>query len=162
MSQIKVELIVPFIKATHTVFKSMLGTEVRRKDVYIKKGYRMFGEVSGIIGLSGDTTGTCAISLPGPLAIRLVEKLMGEEIEHNFNNVVVRDGVGEFVNMIAGRAKSTLANSQYHFDITLPTLISGKDHEIFHRQGTDCVVVLFETADNTAFTLDLCVGDAKQ
>ncbi len=156
--QVKVELIVPFIKAAHSVFESMINMEIRRKEVFVKKGYLMSGEISGIIGLSGDTTGTCAISLPAELAIECVERLLGERPKKGIDDPDVRDCVGELINMITGHAKTTLANMKHNFNITLPTLISGIGHEIFHRGNTHCVVIVFETPEKQEFTVDVCVA----
>jgi CheY-specific phosphatase CheX len=35
------------------------------------------------------------------------------------------DGVGELVNMIAGTAKTTLGNGDYHFDLSIPAVLEG-------------------------------------
>lgn len=162
MGEINIELIVPFIKSTMKVFQAMFGIAIERKKAYVKDGYAMYGDISGIIGLSGDTTGTCAVSLPENLAERVVSAMLGEPVTGGARNPDVRDGIGEVINMVAGGAKTLLSDSQYHFDITLPTLISGRGHEIFHRDGTYCVVVLFEADDGTPFTLDVAVSDSKR
>lgn len=159
MSAIKVEFIVPFIKATYKIFESMVGMKVQRKEVYLKRGYLMFGEISGIIGLSGKMTGTCAISFPAPLAIQVIEQLLGEKVENGIHDIVTHDGVGEIINMISGQAKATLSETPFRFDITLPTIISGRGHEVFNKKGTQCVVILFETEDQQRFTLEVCTPE---
>ena len=68
----------------------------------------------------------------------------------------IRDGVGKMINMISGRAKAILSTTEYKFDITLPTIISGGGHELFQRVNSVCVVVLFETANHEEFALDVC------
>ncbi|MBI2425062.1 MAG: chemotaxis protein CheX [Candidatus Hydrogenedentes bacterium] len=157
MSEIKIELIAPFMDATKETLKTMANKTIRRKEVYLKKGYAMYGEVSGMIGLSGVTTGTCAISMPANLARHLVAEMLmipnPDLVEAND----VRDGVGEFMNMIAGGAKTRLSSTRYKFDITLPTIISGGPHEMFHRTGTHCVVIVFAVDDLHAFALDVAV-----
>ncbi len=158
MPDLKVELISPFVEATRDVYKSFIGMPVHRRDLYLKKGYRMYGEVSAIIGLSGVVTGTCAISLSPGAAVRTVEKMLGEPIPQGVDCVEVRDGIGETVNMIAGMAKGTLSSTRYKFDITLPTIISGESHEFFQRLGTHCVVILFETEEHDLFTLEVSVA----
>lgn len=158
MAGLKVELIMPFVTGTKEVFETMVGLKIRRKDLYLKNGYMMYGDISGIIGLSGSTAGTCAISLPGKVAIGAIERLLGESFGEDVERVEIRDGVGELVNMIAGRAKTILSSTPYHFDITLPTIISGKKHEFFQRKGTYCVVIVFETEEGGIFTLDVAVA----
>jgi chemotaxis protein CheX len=156
--QLKVELISPFVEGAKETFNIMANTKIRRKDLYIKTGFQMFGDVSGVIGLSGTTAGTCAISLPETFARKVVRQILGLEQDANLPDSDMRDGIGEMINMIAGCAKASLAGSQYKFNLTLPTIISGGKHEFFQRTGTYCVVILFETADKEEFTLDVCVA----
>ncbi len=157
MGEINTELITPFISATHKTFENMLFMKVYRKEACIKRGYRMFGDISGVIGMSGKTTGTAAVSLPAELAVKCIEQMLGEKVKGGIRNVAVHDGIGEIVNVIAGNARSILATTKYVFDVTLPTIISGKDHEIFHKKGIQCVVIQFETGDKAAFTLEICL-----
>jgi chemotaxis protein CheX len=158
VSGLKIELISPFVEGTKEVFETMVGMKVRRKNLYLKQGYMMYGDISAIIGLSGTTMGTCAVSLPYKLALDSIERLIGESLNNDVNRVELRDGVGELINMISGRAKAILSTTQYRFDITLPTIISGEQHEFFQRKGTHCVVILFETETGQTFTLDVAVA----
>ena len=57
MADIKLEVVMPFIEATKEIFDTMAQIKTRRKDVYLKSGYGMFGDVSGVIGLSGKPGG---------------------------------------------------------------------------------------------------------
>lgn len=157
MPQLKVELIAPFITATQDTFATMMGMKVRRKQVYIKSGFEMFGDYSGVIGLSGVTTGSCAISLPAPLARHAVAQMLMSDAPASLADVDIRDGVGETINMIAGGAKTLLSSTRYRFNITLPTIISGGRHEVFHRPGTYCVVILLGTDDDSLFSLEVAV-----
>ena len=136
----------------------MLSMEVRRKDVFIKSGYEMLGDISGIIGLSGVTTGTCALSISRELATCALRRMLMLPDSEPVPDSDINDGVGELINMIAGGAKTRLAPSCYKFNITLPTIISGGNHEVFHRTGAYCVVVRFETQERDLFALELCVS----
>ena len=125
--QINTKFIVPFIEAVHTTFEMMVHMKVHRKDAYIKKNYVMLGDISGIVGVSGKTAGTSAVSLPADLAVKCISAMMGgEEIPGGINDTIVHDGVGELINMIAGQAKTTLSSTPLRFEITLPTIISGR------------------------------------
>lgn len=155
MSEIKADIIVPFIDATHATFKMMLGRELRRKEAYIKRNYVMYGDVSGTIGLSGAVTGVGSISVPAQMALDCVRELMGDEADAEINDTVVNDGVGEIINMIAGGAKTTLSSTDTPIDFTLPTIISGRGHELYQRQGTINVSIIFETDRGEEFALDI-------
>jgi chemotaxis protein CheX len=158
MPKLQIELITPFIDGARETFRAMASVQIRRKDVFLKRGHEMYGAYSGVIGLSGTTTGTCAVSLTAPLAELCVRRMLGLPEDAPVEAGDVRDGVGELVNMIAGRAKAILAESKYTFDITLPTIISGEKHELYLRRKADCVVVLFETDSDHTFALDVCVA----
>ena len=157
-SSVRIELILPFIESTKDTFSTMLGTEIRRKGVSIKQGFDMFGEVSGVIGLSGATAGTCALTMPTSLAQRLVRTMLMIPESDDLADSDVNDGVGELINMIAGGAKTKLTRTQYKFNITLPTIISGGKHEVFHRGDAHCVVIQFQTRAGEEFALDVCVS----
>ena len=160
MARIDVELVAPFIKATHKTLDTMCATKITRKSVAVKKGYKMSGDISALIGMSGTISGTCAISLPEDLAVQLIESLVCEKVQ-GVNDMVVHDGVGELVNMIAGDAKASLSSTKYKFDITLPTIITGQGFEVYNRSGTRCVSVVFEAAGAQEFMLDITVPVEK-
>lgn len=155
---LKIELIAPFIDATKETLATMVSMQVRRKEVFIKQGYEMYGDVSGVIGLSGATTGTCALSMPSTLAERAIRSMLMTPDDEVLAESEIRDGVGELINMIAGGAKTKLSSTMYKFNMTLPTIISGGKHEVFHRGGTYCVVIVFENAEQECFALDVCIS----
>ncbi len=154
----KVELITPFIEAAKETFQTMVSMELRRKEVFLKQGFDMYGDISGVVGLSGVTTGTCALSLSNELAEDVVRALLMTPEGESLPEEDLRDGVGELVNMVAGGAKTRLSASQYTFNITLPTIISGGEHEVFHRSNTHCVVIVLENRKGQSLALDVCVG----
>ena len=100
----KVEFINPFIESTFAVFKAMLNLEPKKDKLYIKENSNPTYDVSGIIGLVGDVSGSVVISFPEDLVLLMVENFVGEKKETVDDDVV--DAVGELVNIIAGNAKS--------------------------------------------------------
>ena len=159
MSKIHVPFLLPFIEAVHSTFETMMRRKVIRKEIYTKKNHAMFGDISGVVGVSGKICGTSSVSLPGPMAIECVGDMMGEEISNGLADTIVQDGVGEIINMVAGSAKTALANTEYEIKCTLPTIISGRGHELYHREGTYNVSVIFETDKGEEFALDVCMEE---
>ncbi len=157
--KLDVRLINPFINATTEVFKTMAQMEVSRKDLFLKKNYHMFGDVSGVMGLTGVATGSVVISMPGQLACVLVGRMLGETPQADVTDSV-RDGIGEMVNMIAGHAKAAFAGSEYHFTLSLPVVVTGGGHEIAHKTGAPCIVVVFE-ADGKEFAVQVSLSPEK-
>jgi len=155
LQDIELAFVMPFVDSTHRMFDMMMKQKIVRKEVYIKKNYVMFGDISGTIGLSGKINGTGAISLPGPLALKCINDMVGSEVATSIYDEEVHDGVGELINMIAGNAKTVLSPTEYAIDFTLPTIISGRGHELYHKKGTTNLSMVFETGDGLEFSFDL-------
>jgi chemotaxis protein CheX len=143
VQKIDVQLINPFINATANILQTAAQMNVTRKRLFLKKNYRMLGDISGVMGLTGHASGAVVISLPARMACSVVGKMLGEAPPAEINDNV-RDGVGELVNMVAGHAKAALAESKYHFVLSLPVVVTGRGHEIAHKSGSPCIVVVFE------------------
>ena len=153
--KVNVEFINPFIDATRNVFQTMCGVDIQRKKLFLKDNYKMMGDVSGVMGLSGTATGSVVVSLSKELACTFVGKMLGEPPSEELTTDVC-DGVGEIINMIAGQAKAMLVKTKYHFTISIPSVVSGPGHEISHKKGTPNIVVLFE-AIGQPFALQVCL-----
>lgn len=117
-----VDYINPFLISTVDVFQKMLGMDLQREAPFIRRDFAPQYEVTGMIGLTGKTTGTVAVSLPREVAVLVTEKLLGET-PVTLNSQVV-DAVGELTNMIAGAAKAKLEHLQ--LSLGLPTVITGR------------------------------------
>lgn len=159
MPTINTDFILPFIESTHSTFELMMNRRIKRKDVYIKKNYVMFGDISGVIGVSGKVCGTSSVSLPADFAVEVIGDMMGEEITAGIADMVVHDGVGEIINMVAGGAKTALGSTPLAIECTLPTIISGRGHELYHRGDSTSVSMVFETEQGEEFAVDVCTQE---
>lgn len=155
-SSVNVEFINPFIDATKNVLSVMCGVEITRKKLFLKDDYKMMGDVSGVMGLSGTASGSVVISMSKKLSCYFVGKMLGSSTADAELNAEVCDGVGEIINVIAGQAKSMLAKTKYHFNISIPSVVSGHGHEISHKKDTPNIVVLFAALDDE-FALQVCL-----
>jgi chemotaxis protein CheX len=123
----------PFISATIEVFRTMLGCELTRGPLGLKRNNSPAFEVSGMIGISGGMHGMVVVSLSRETAISATEKMLGERPDSL--NGDVTDAVGEIANMIAGAAKTKFEGSA--LSIGLPTVVCGKNHLVtFPSQST--------------------------
>lgn len=118
----RAEYINPFLSSTSSVFSQMLGIEVSRLPPFVRNGHSPQYDVTGIIGLTGKTTGTVALSLTKEMSLSITGKLLGDMPTEVDATVV--DAIGEVTNMIAGAAKSQL--EQLELSLGLPTVITGK------------------------------------
>ena len=100
----KVEYINPFLQATINVLSTMAMITPKAGKPMLKAGSVAKGDVSGIIGLTGDAEGSLAVSFSTSCALKIVENMVGERYEELTDEVA--DAVGELTNMISGDARS--------------------------------------------------------
>lgn len=134
-----VKYVNPFIVALHETFRTMIKVEVETLKPKLKTYPYPTYDISGIIGLSGDATGSIAISFPKLVALRVVSAMLGTEIK--IIGSEVSDAIGELANIIAGNAKKDL--TEFHLTISLPNVIVGKNHTITSQTGIDTILVPF-------------------
>jgi len=137
-----VQYINPFINSLLNAFEMMLNVIPEREAIYLKEGISLTGDVSGIIGFADkNITGSIALCFPRNTALKVYSLLMGEELASIDENV--RDSVGELANIVAGGAKQSFSEAGLTYNISIPTIIIGKNHSIAHKIGTDVVVIPF-------------------
>ncbi len=136
----------PFIESTIDVFKTIASLKINFKKVYFLNDLRIMGDVSGVIGLSGKAEGTIIITFLWDLAKKVICESMGVQ-QHEINAELIHDGVGEIINMISGLAKKSLSDTEYYFQLSLPTVVVGCGHEIGHPENASIAVLLFEVED---------------
>jgi chemotaxis protein CheX len=125
----KAEFINPFIESTLIVFTTMLNVEPKKENLYLKENDKTTYDISGVIGLAGDLSGSAVISFTEKLALKLVSNFIGEEKSSIDHDVI--DAVGEILNMIAGNAKKIFSDRlNLRFKISVPSVIVGKGHSI--------------------------------
>jgi len=138
----KVEYINPFIEAVNNMMQTMMGVTPQRLNLSIKTEALTTGDVSGIIGFADkNITGAVALTFPIETVLKIYELMMGEKILTLTPEV--QDTVGEMANIVAGGAKRTFAENGMPFHISIPSVITGRNHAIFHKIGTPVVVVPF-------------------
>jgi chemotaxis protein CheX len=152
----KVEYINPFVSSVQSVFKTMLGLELARGGLYVKDGLQPSHEVSGIIGLSGKAKGTVVLGMKTSLALHVTYLLTGEEYTQIDSHVT--DAIGELTNIIVGNAKCQLEALQ--MSISLPSVISGKNHVIAYPTDSSPIGLPFECEHGT-LSLDVSLVDCN-
>jgi chemotaxis protein CheX len=138
---VKAKYINPFIKATHNLFSDFLGVSVTPGAPFLKDESSGMYEVSGIIGLAGETKGAVVLSLSRESAIKAISKMEEREYRALSNEVI--DGVGELINIIAGNAKQDLL--EFRIEISLPGVVTGSEYKIHWPEGIPVIVIPFES-----------------
>lgn len=137
----KAEWINPFITATVSVFGKMLNCEITRATPATRDGCQPLHEVSGIMGLQGNVSGTVVVSLSREAAVAATETMMGSKPTGIDADVI--DVVGEITNMVAGAAKAQL--EELSMRIGLPTVITGKSHILNFPRGVTVISIPFDS-----------------
>lgn len=118
----KAECVNPFYQALHEVFKLMLDLDVSKGNT--QAGPDLAGkEVSVIIKLVGDITGSILFSFPQSTTLEIVKIMSGMEIKDL--DSFVTSALAEMSNIISGNAATYLAKANYQCDILPPQITIG-------------------------------------
>ncbi len=137
------KIINPFLEAAINVLKTMAMVDPKPGKAFLKKDHLAHGDVSGIIGITGDAQGSMSISFSAPCIKAIVKNLFGMPVEEI--NDEVRDAVGEITNMICGDARRRLEAENIHLQAGTPTIVSGENHTITHIHNGPKIAVPFDT-----------------
>lgn len=127
----------PFIASIQNVFSTMLQLPVAVGTPRIKDRAGPSFDVSGLIGMSGDVTGSVVLSLPKETAERVVSLFCGQEL--TVESPDFADAVGELVNMVSGGAKAMFAGKKV--SISCPSVVVGKGHSVARQTDVPCVQI---------------------
>jgi chemotaxis protein CheX len=136
---IRAEHVNPFILSNLETFVKMVGIEVKPGKPVLKQDARLDYDISGIIGLSGKVIGSVALSFPESTALAVCNKFMSADLKAM--NAEILDAVGELINIVAGNAKKGL--TEFNIEISLPSVIVGKNHRIVEPKGSVGFVIPF-------------------
>jgi len=150
------EIAKPFIKATQEILNMMAGLEATCGPPYVKKGDAATGDVSAIVGVTGDMRGSIAVSFSREAAQALAEGMLGEAIEDPAQDI--QDAVGEVTNMVSGQARAGLAEIGVSVQGSTPTVIMGDGHQIRHISDSPVVAIPFSTPCGV-FVVEFCMSE---
>lgn len=142
-----VQVINPFIVSTMNALETMAGIKANRGAPFVKGEFQTFADVSGIIGLAGEVKGAVVLSFPSSLAKKIFEAMTGEQVPDG--DPAIADVVGELANMVAGGAKGALAEQGMGYRISVPTVVTGKEHFVSYKTDGPCLVVPFQIGTET-------------
>jgi len=146
-----VRYINPFLTAVKDVFETMIDVSFIVGKPCLKKDGIPSHEVSSIIGISGEVTGSVVINLSEKTALQLASALLGEQLSKLDEDCV--DAIGEIANMVAGSAKNgfPVANTS----LSVPTVVIGK-HEVNYPSSIPIISIPCETSEGK-FGVDIAL-----
>jgi chemotaxis protein CheX len=149
-----VKLINPFINATTNVLETMAFTKAQAGKPFLKTDDASHGDVSGVIGFTGETNGTVSVTFDESCILKIVSNMFGEEMTEINNEIT--DAVGEITNMISGQARKELEEIGKLFHGAIPSVISGKNHKLETMTKGPRIAIPFKT-DAGSFTIIVCL-----
>ena len=117
---INAKLIVPFVNAVRDVLLKMAQVQAKVDKPFLKTDATATYEVCGVIGFTGQITGSVVVSFAESTAERLVEAFAGVKLA--LLDPDFADAIGELANMIAGSAKQHLGALA---NISVPSVVIG-------------------------------------
>ena len=147
------EIAKPFIEATGSVLSMMASIDPVAGKPYLKKTDRAHGDVSAVMGLTGDKTGSISISFPKAVAVKIVKNMLGDDVQDVMADA--KDAVGEITNMICGQARAGLTKHGISMSASTPSIIFGDNHVISHVNSGPTIAIPFTTPEGE-FTLEFC------
>ena len=133
----------PFIESTLRSLDMMAGIQAEKAGLELKEDLITTYDVSAIIGLTGETSGSIIISMPESLACKIASNMLMEEITSLNRNV--EDAIGEIGNIVVGDARRSLIQDGYQLSISIPTVVIGVGHKISRSGDVPCIAIPFTT-----------------
>lgn len=150
----------PFILATHDLLTKKAGVCRMAKKKMAKKTSRiLFGDISGVMGVTGNLKGAVSLSFSNSLAEGFVAS-MEDKHPSELKDEELIDGVATIIEEISRQAQGMLLETPYSFMISSPSVIRGPRHELHLKPGTLSVEISFE-ADGEPLVLQLSI-DSKE
>jgi len=148
-----VKYINPFINATINTMETMMGLSIEPKPPYTKDKLQTQGDISGVIGFAEkNVSGSVVLSFPEETALKLYAALTGDKVFQITRDV--EDSIGELTNIVAGGAKTVLAAQGLTFNISIPSVIVGKNHTINTKIDSPIIVIPFQF-DRLRFVMEV-------
>lgn len=144
-----VEIAKAFIEATSTVLSTMAMITPKPGTPYVKKDDVSAGDVSAVIGFTGDKNGSISVSFTKKCAIALVKAMLGDDIQDILQDA--KDAVGEIANMVSGHARASLQSLGINCAGSTPSVILGDNHTITHMTKEPVMVIPFTTEHGDFF-----------
>ncbi|RQD70314.1 MAG: chemotaxis protein CheX [Tindallia sp. MSAO_Bac2] len=103
-------------------------------------------EISGAMVLLGKKNGMATVTMTRMTASVLVSYMTGIPY-YELEDSDLFDGVAEMMNLMAGRAKALLRETEYYFEISPPFTIVGINHHIVHKKQAQLIQKRFVSND---------------
>ena len=139
--------------SVHEVFQLMLGVECERTEEPAEVEPE---SVTAVVGFGGLLSGACVFRTGGSAAISIAAHMTGMEFEEIDD--IVKDGIGEICNMLAGVWKGKVPDLAANCGLSVPAVITGRDYNL-HVQAPEFKLCHTYKFDKASFEVTIiCDG----
>ena len=125
----------PFIEGALYILDTTASLKARPVAPFLKKTSVAAGDISGVLEMTGDISGSVSITFTEKCILGIVSAMFGEEMTEMDEEIT--DAVGEIGNMISGRVTTKMTEMGKVVKIKLHEVKSGKGHTIEHTALED-------------------------
>jgi len=154
----RIEYVSPFTEACRIVFKQTIGIDVEIGETLRRPSPYPVGDISIIVGLSGDVQGQAVLSLSHDIAAEFASLMLGG-MEITELDDMSRSSLSELMNIVLGATVGLFAARSIQVDISPPTLLMGASiHVSLEKAETVCVPLYW---DNRSKSIELDISIAS-
>ncbi len=133
-------LVNPFVEGTLHILDTTAFVKVKPKAPFLKKDSKALGDISGLLEISGDLTGSAVISFSKKGILGIVSAMFGEDMTEI--NDEITDAVGEISNMVAGHVTTKIAEMDKKVKVKFKEVKIGQDALMDHVEGAQYILAL--------------------
>ncbi len=133
------------IEATREVFAKMISIPLDAGPTFEDEAATHRCEIAGMVSLAGRSMGVMSIHCTPRLGLIIASNLLGSPVTEVGEEL--EDAVGEVTNMVAGNFKTRMSQEGEMFDLSVPTVIRGKDFSVRTMTGAATLVLGFRWED---------------
>ncbi len=148
-------LVNPFIEGALYILDTTAMVKVKPEPVFLKKNTISLGDITGMLNMEGDVTGSVAVTFNKNSILGVVSAMFGEEMTEM--NEEIDDAVGEISNMIAGHVTTKMGEMSKKVKIKLAGVVSGKDHVIEHFDSSEPVLAIPFKTTKGRFLIEMTI-----
>lgn len=138
------QLVEPFVSAAQMALAEMAGTEVAIQTVYCARHSRLLGDLAAVLPVTSPTVTAVALHFPAPTACALAGRVLAGVVAAP-DEGMIRDCIGEVVNVVAGQAKALLMGTPHHFTLSTPTVVSAANPEALDYPNAEHLVTVLSS-----------------
>lgn len=130
------------ILAVEETFGMMFPGSLSIAEPVVTNEKQPFTEVTVIMGISGGILGSILLKCSNKSAAFLASQMLNMHIEPG--SEMMKDAIGEIVNIIVGTAKRCVPGEDEPFLISIPAVVVGERYEIYTKNTITLTKIPFE------------------